>query len=117
MVVSMSIGEKIKHLRELNNTSQKQLSEALNVSQQTISQYENNRRSVPSVILRPLANFFDVATDYFFDNKCNPSSDNILMIKVDDPVVREEIERFAKFRINENKKEKKKKKKIERNSK
>ncbi|MEA3423303.1 MAG: helix-turn-helix transcriptional regulator [Bacillota bacterium] len=111
----MTIGRKIRYLREINNISQKQLSKILNVSQQTISQYENNRRNVPSGALKPLANFFSVATDYFLDNNGNTSTDNILMIQVDDPVVREEIEKFAKFLIKES--NKKKKLKIERNSK
>ena len=37
----MTIGEKITHLRIVNNISQEELSSMLNVSRQTLSKWEN----------------------------------------------------------------------------
>lgn len=60
----MSIGERIKYLREKNNLSQRQLSILLNVEPATVSRYELNIR-VPNIkIVKQLAMIFNVTTDY-----------------------------------------------------
>lgn len=110
----MNIGEKIRYLREVNNVSQEKLSKLLNVAQQTVSQYETNRRNVPLEAFEILAKYFNVSIDYLFGYNGDTSNENILMIKVDDPIIREKIEDYAQYVIDKNKKEKKK---IERDSK
>ena len=53
----------IKRIREYKKLSQKQVAEAINVSQQMFNNYENGK-SRPSIeTLIALANFFDVSID------------------------------------------------------
>lgn len=57
-------GEIIKKLRTAHNLSQVQLAAELNVSKQTVSNWENNN-ILPSIeMLVKIALFFSVSTDY-----------------------------------------------------
>ena len=61
------IGDRIRLLREKHNLSQVQLAEKINVSKQSVSNWENNN-IVPSIdILKKLALFFNVSTDYLLE--------------------------------------------------
>lgn len=58
------IGERIKILRMSRNLNQVELAKKLNVSKQSISNWENNN-ILPSVeIVTQLADFFSCSTDY-----------------------------------------------------
>ncbi|OPL09014.1 MAG: hypothetical protein AVO33_08905 [delta proteobacterium ML8_F1] len=100
----MTFGQRLKFLREKSNLSQTGLGKILNVSQQTISQYENNQRTVPSEFIVDVANFFKVSSDYLLGI---PESENknLLILSVDDPQIRDSIESYAAYltrqRINE----------------
>ena len=60
-------GDKIKLLRQSYNLNQVQLAEQLNVSKQTISNWENNN-ILPSVdMLEKIARYFSVRTDYLLE--------------------------------------------------
>ena len=60
-------GDKIKTLRNSYNLSQVQLAEKLQVSKQTVSNWENNN-ILPSVeMLVNIALFFSVTTDYLLE--------------------------------------------------
>lgn len=60
-------GETIKSLRLSYNLSQVQLAGELNVSKQTISNWENNN-ILPSIeMLIKIARFFAVSTDYLLE--------------------------------------------------
>ncbi len=60
-------GDKIKTLRNSYNLSQVQLAEKLQVSKQTVSNWENNN-ILPSVeMLVSIALFFSVTTDYLLE--------------------------------------------------
>lgn len=54
----------IRELREDKDMSQEELSKILNISQQTLSQYETKRRALPIELLRKYAKIFEVTTDY-----------------------------------------------------
>lgn len=57
-------GEVIKKLRTAHNLNQVQLATELNVSKQTVSNWENNN-ILPSIdMLIKIARFFSVSTDY-----------------------------------------------------
>ena len=56
--------EIIKELREDNDIKQEDLCKKLNISQQSLSKYENNKRRLPIDILKRYAEFFKVSTDY-----------------------------------------------------
>lgn len=60
-------GEIIKTLRLSYNLSQVQLAGDLNVSKQTVSNWENNN-ILPSIeMLIKISNFFSVSTDYLLE--------------------------------------------------
>lgn len=60
-------GDIIKTLRLSHNLSQVQLAKALNVSKQTISNWENNN-ILPSIeVLIKVSRFFSVSTDFLLE--------------------------------------------------
>lgn len=60
-------GEIIKNLRIPRNLSQVQLAHDLNVSKQTVSNWENNN-ILPSIeMLIKIAQYFSVSTDYLLE--------------------------------------------------
>lgn len=60
-------GDRIKSLRVSYNLNQVQLAKDLNVSKQTVSNWENNN-ILPSVeMLVRLAHYFSVTTDYLLE--------------------------------------------------
>lgn len=60
----MSLGGKIKELREKKGISQKELGEAIEVSDVMVSMYEQDKKkpSLPTVI--KLASYFNVTSDF-----------------------------------------------------
>ena len=60
-------GDNIKNLRLSFNLNQVQLASALNVSKQTVSNWENNN-ILPSIeMLIKMSKFFSVSTDYLLE--------------------------------------------------
>ena len=60
-------GDQVKALRLARNLNQVQLAEHLNVSQQTISNWENNN-ILPSIeMLMNISDYFCVSTDYLLE--------------------------------------------------
>lgn len=60
-------GDSIKTLRLSRNLNQVQLADALNVSKQTVSNWENNN-ILPSIeMLIKIADYFSVSTDYLLE--------------------------------------------------
>ena len=65
----MTIGEKIIHLRIVNNISQDELSKMVNVSRQSLSKWENDE-SLPQVDkIRELCEIFKITADELIDDK------------------------------------------------
>lgn len=63
----MNIGNKIKELRRKRGVTQEQLANAVGISFQAVSKWENNI-ALPDITLMPLlANFFAVSMDELFD--------------------------------------------------
>ncbi len=60
----MKIELRLKELRTERNLTQQQISQILNIKQNTYSQYENGQRQLPIESLITLAKFYDVTTDY-----------------------------------------------------
>ncbi|VDG23709.1 helix-turn-helix domain-containing protein [Lactiplantibacillus mudanjiangensis] len=58
------ISEQIKELRKQMRLSQRELSEKLSVSQQTVGSWETGRSEPNVEMINRLAVFFDVSTDY-----------------------------------------------------
>ena len=63
----MTIGEKIKYLRQKNDVTQEKLAEYLNITYQSVSKWENNNALPDISLVVPLANFFGITIDELFD--------------------------------------------------
>ena len=108
---------RLKFLRNERGESLEKISKFLNVTIQTISNYENEKRDMsPDTILK-LADYFNVSTDFLLGKSDirNPEkidSDKInigLSTKDYNPPTREQqekIEEFAKFVLKDNLKRK-----------
>ena len=55
---------RLKELREDSDIKQEALANYLNIKQNTYSQYENEQRQLPIDILKKLAKYYNVSTDY-----------------------------------------------------
>ena len=55
---------RIRDLREDHDLTQKQVSDYLNIRQNTYSQYETGHRQLPLDVLIALADFYKTSTDY-----------------------------------------------------
>ena len=64
----MTIGEKIVHLRIVNNISQEELSKNLKVSRQSLSKWENNDTLPPLNTIKDLCQIFKVSADELIDD-------------------------------------------------
>ena len=62
--VNKYMSNRIKELRKLNKISQKELSKNLNITQQALSYYEQEKRVPNEPTWQALANFFNVSVDY-----------------------------------------------------
>lgn len=57
----MDIGEKIKELRKSKKMTQEELAKACNISKNALWNYENNKRTPPTDILKKISELFDVS--------------------------------------------------------
>lgn len=62
------IANRIKELRKEKKLSQRELSEKLSVSQQTVGSWETGRSEPNAEMITKLAHFFEVSTDYLLGN-------------------------------------------------
>ena len=96
------IGERLLNLREEANISQEKLAKILNLSNNTISSYENEKREPSDEIKIKLARFFDVSVDYLLgltDDPC-PYNSRKRHVRIPDNMTDEQIafiEKFIKF--------------------
>ncbi|MBJ7937857.1 MULTISPECIES: helix-turn-helix domain-containing protein [Bacillus cereus group] len=113
------LGDRIRHLRELNNLSQKKLADALGLTNTQLSRYERGERSPEPETIKLIADYFDVTTDYLHGRINNPNySHNDFKDVINDselglwfkdiqnasPDKREELKRFWDFiKVNEKK--------------
>ena len=73
----MEIGATIKKLRTDRHIKQEQFAEALGVSVQTVSRWENDVNYPDIAILPQIASFFHVTTDYLLGVKGEPTMANL----------------------------------------
>lgn len=64
----MSIGKRLKTLREEANLSQKQVADTLKMSKPIISQYESNQRTPSLKKLIRFSRFYNASLDYICEN-------------------------------------------------
>jgi transcriptional regulator with XRE-family HTH domain len=56
--------ERLRHLREDRDLTQKELGKVLNMSQTGYNQYEIGKNDIPTKILIQLADFYNTSIDY-----------------------------------------------------
>jgi len=66
--MNIKIGAKIKMLRKRDDITQERLAEVLGVTNQAISRWESESGYPDIEYISPIANFFNVSTDYLFDH-------------------------------------------------
>jgi len=66
--MNLKIGAKIKALRKRDDVKQERLADVLGVTSQAISRWESENGYPDIEYISPLANFFNVTTDYLFDH-------------------------------------------------
>lgn len=60
----MTLGERLKSLREEQNISREDLAQKLGISYWALSKYENDEREPNNALLAQFADYFHVSTDY-----------------------------------------------------
>lgn len=65
----MSVGVRLKHLRETENMKQETLAQKLGVQRATISMYERDKRTPSPEVLKKYAQIFNVTLDYILNHK------------------------------------------------
>lgn len=66
------MGDKLRELRKKNKITQAKMAEKLNVSVETIQNYEKGRTALPHGCITQLCQEFHVSADYFFFGCDNP---------------------------------------------
>ena len=63
----MTYLEKLKNLRKASNLTQADIANVLFVTQTTYSKYERGVRAMPIEVLKQLADFYKVSTDWLLE--------------------------------------------------
>lgn len=87
----MKTGEKIRYLRIKNNLTSRELSKVLNISESSISLYENGKRKPRIELIIKIADYFNVTTDFLLGVSGNPLADPEKESKADFSEVLENI--------------------------
>lgn len=72
----MTFGQRLLNLLYEHDISQKQLAIELNIASTTMNGYVNNRREPDFKILKQIANYFHVSTDYLLGNDSSDFMDS-----------------------------------------
>ncbi|MDO4200467.1 MAG: helix-turn-helix transcriptional regulator [Clostridia bacterium] len=83
------LGNNIKELRKSKRMTQRDLAEAMNVSQQTVGAWETERAIPGADTLSELADYFNVTTDYLLgrDGKEENSTDTKDLSEIMDSIM------------------------------
>ena len=74
--------KKLRLLREANNLTQKQMANILNVTQKSVSTYENGLTEPDISTMIKIADFFDVSLDYLLDRKTTKTETTRITIDI-----------------------------------
>lgn len=78
----VTIGEKIKEIRTLNNLKQTDLAEILYVSEKTISSWENNRTNPDLNMIYKISDYFKKSFYYLINDDYNTDNINEIEVKL-----------------------------------
>lgn len=98
-----TLADRLKELRTEKSLSQTKLAELFNISQQAVSHYEKGVRDIDTSLIKNLANFFDVSTDYLLgiSEIRNYTDDSNITIAINSNTYNDNIPCEAKKEINE----------------
>ena len=65
---NIAIGKNMADMRSKFSLTQKDISQVVGVNVSTYKHYELGDRFAPLAVIRDLANFYKISTDYFFEN-------------------------------------------------
>ncbi|MEW6698701.1 MAG: helix-turn-helix transcriptional regulator [Bacillota bacterium] len=100
----MSLGNRLKTLREENNLSREELANLLGLSYWAISKYENNERIPDHETLNKIADYFKITIDYLLGRSNDPSPSPKTTIDEEWPEVANILRRNGKKLTPEDKK-------------
>ncbi len=66
-VDTVSMGKRLRNIREESGMRQREFAKEINVSQQTLSRYENGQSVIPYEVLINVVDKFDVSVEYVLD--------------------------------------------------
>lgn len=61
----------LRNMRKLNSKTQDKIAQILGISQSNYAKYENEKLDIPNDILKALAHYFNVTTDYLLGVETN----------------------------------------------
>lgn len=73
VIINNSFGNTLKYLRNNRGLSQRELAKVLNVAPSTLAMYELDKREPDYEILKKIADFFEVSTDYLLGRSDVPN--------------------------------------------
>ncbi len=76
----VSIGEKIKTLREVHNLTQEQFGNIFHYSRTAICNYETGKRQPPFELLCNIAEYFNIDIAYFHDDNYIGNGNQVLIV-------------------------------------
>ena len=68
-IPELTMGQKLKMFREINNLSQEQLGQKLNVTDKTISAWETGEREINLTNAKTICELFNIPNSYFVFNE------------------------------------------------
>src|SRR5690625_6977477 len=69
----MTLGRRLRGIREARKIPQNKVADDLNISNQVLSNYERDVRDPNTFILKQLAEYYNVSTDYLLGFTDNPT--------------------------------------------
>ena len=94
-------GKALRELRKKNNLSQKKLAEAIDVAPSTISMYEKGKRNPNEELLKTIATYFNVSTDYLLGHiRTNENSNDELNVYLEQLRKNDEMKMLFKLASN-----------------
>ncbi|WP_018132709.1 helix-turn-helix domain-containing protein [Effusibacillus pohliae] len=76
----MTLGERLKYVREKRNMSQLRVAQAIGISNVQLSRYEADERKPDPETLKKLAEFYETTTDYLLGLTDEPNTDNNALV-------------------------------------
>jgi transcriptional regulator with XRE-family HTH domain len=97
-----TFGERLKELRKSKNLTQEKLAEQLSVNRDALAKWETNRAYPDVNIIKELATFFEVTTDYLLGRNENSLTARIAeVLKQNKGLLSKEEEEFLlKMNVN-----------------